>query len=86
MTILIRNFPVHIYKDPLPTREMNLILRQWLESTRTTVYDSQHKTTPGCPFYKSHKRNVVKRPQEKCSVSFYVKSKENLLLVKIYEK
>ena len=43
---------------------MNLILRQWLESTRTTVYISKHKKTPGCPFISRTKDiwfNILKK-------------------------
>ena len=47
---------------------MNLILRQLIKSTRTTVYISQHKKTPGCPFISLTKEiwlNILKKKKSK---------------------
>ena len=85
MTILIRNSPVHFNKDPLLTHEIN----EFHPQTMTRVYSYyRYFTTQNdsrVSVYKSHKRNVIKHPQEKYSVSFCAKSKKNLLLAKIYE-
>ena len=69
MTILIRNSPVHIYKGPLPTHEINESNPQTM--TRVNSYYCTYFTTQKdarVSVYKSHK-----------------KSKETLLLAKRYE-
>ena len=45
---------------------MNLFLRQWLESTRTTAYISQHKKMPGCPFISPTKEIWLNILKKKC--------------------
>ena len=57
---------------------MNLILRQWLESTRTTVYISQHKKTPGCPFISPTKEiwlNILKKKSKNVNVGIKTQHK-----------
>ena len=76
MTILIRNSPVHFYKGPLLTHEINESNSQ----TMTRVYSYYYiyfitQKDARVSVYKSHKRNVIKHPQEKCSVKFCAKSK-----------
>ena len=87
MTIITGNSPVHIYKGPLPTHEINEFHPQTI--TRVYSYYCIYFTTQKdvrVSVYKSLKRNVIyKHPQEKCSVNFCAKSKENFLLPKIYE-
>ena len=86
MTILTRNSPVHFYKGPLLTHEINEFHPQTM--TRVYSYYCIYFTTQKdarVSVYKSHKRNVIKHPQEKCSVNFCAKSKETYLLAKIYE-
>ena len=90
MTILIHNSRVHVYKGPLPTHETNEYHPQTV--TRFDLYNLIYFTTRKVTLwirnyrgtvYKSHKRNEINH-QEKCSENFCAKSKENLLLVKIY--
>ena len=77
MTILIRNSPAHIYKGPLPTYGIN----EFNPQTMTRVYSYYciyftAQEDASVSVYKSHKRNMIKHPQEKCSVNFCAKSKE----------
>ena len=83
MTILIRNSPVHIYKGPLPTYGINEFNPQTM--TRVYSYYCIYFTTQedaSVSVYKSHKRNMIKHPQEKCSVNFCAKSKETYYWLK----
>ena len=83
MTILIRNSPVHIYKGTLPTYGINEFNPQTM--TRVYSYYCIYFTTQKdarVSVYKSHKRNMIKHPQEKCSVNFCAKSKETYYWLK----
>ena len=83
MTILIRNSPVHIYKGPLLTYEINEFNPQTM--TRVYSYYCIYFTTQNdarVSVYKSQKRNMIKHPQEKCSGNFYAKSKETYYWLK----
>ena len=83
MTILIRNSPAHIYKGPIPTYGINEFNPQAM--TRVYSYYSIYFKTQedaSVSVYKSHKRNMIKHPQEKCSVNFCAKSKETYYWLK----
>ena len=83
MTILKRNSPAYISRSPLPTQEINEFTFQAM--TRVYSYYCIYFTSQidaMVSVYKSHKRNVIKHPQEKCSVNFYAKSKETYYWLK----
>ena len=83
MTILIPNFPAHINKDPLPSYEINEFNPQTM--TRVSSYYCIYFTTQedaSVSVYKSHKRNMIKHPPEKCSVNLCAKSTETYYWLK----
>ena len=80
MTILIRNSPVQIYKGPLPTYGINEINPQ----TMTSVYSYYciYFTTPKdarVSVYESHKRNMIKHPQDNAPETFMRKAKKLII-------
>ena len=68
MTILVKDSQLHVYKGPLPHETKSLLVLLYIF----------HNTKRLVANYKSDKRNVIKDPQEKCSVNFCVKTKEKL--------
>ena len=91
MSILVLVCWVHIWAYPLRTHETKWIFSSYHGEILLVLLYTFHFTkndfvihNSKVPVYQSHhKRNVIIHPQEKCSVHFSSKSKENLLLPKV---
>ena len=86
MTILIRNFPAHINKDPPPTYEINDINPQTMTrvSSYYCIFFTTHKDA-SVSVYKSHKRNIIKPSSRKMLRKLLCEKQRNLILAKIYK-